>query len=186
MALTASAMVPFRFSLADGATRLRAEPCTVQVLPPGEAMSRMLGFNGTTPGQELRVVQGEQLSFTLENGLTEGTAVHSHGIHLPNEMDGVPELTQPLVEPGGSFQYSYVPQHAGTYWYHSHNRSWEQVAKGLYGPLIVEEIDPPLVNRDITVVLDDWRIQESGKFTRILAICMTFLIAGDWEISHGH
>ena len=77
-------------------------------------------------------------------------------------MDGVPDLTQPLVPAGGSFEYQFRVPDAGTYWYHSHNRSWEQVAKGLYGPLIIEENNPPRVDHDITVMLDDWRIEEAG------------------------
>jgi FtsP/CotA-like multicopper oxidase with cupredoxin domain len=55
-------------------------------------------------------------------------------------------LTQPLVPAGGSFEYQFRVPDAGTYWYHSHNRSWEQVAKGLYGPLIIEENNPPRVD----------------------------------------
>ena len=122
----------------------------------------MLGFNGTTPGPELRPRQGERLSVRFENHLDEGSSVHWHGIRLPNAMDGVPELTQDLVMPGESFDYDFQVKDAGTFWYHSHNRSWEQVAKGLYGPLIVEETDPPVVDHDITVILDDWRIEKTG------------------------
>jgi FtsP/CotA-like multicopper oxidase with cupredoxin domain len=77
-------------------------------------------------------------------------------------MDGVPGLTQEVVAPEGSFDYSFTVPDAGTYWYHSHNRSWEQMARGLYGPLIVEESDPVDVDRDITLVLDDWRLDENG------------------------
>lgn len=51
---------------------------------------------------------------------------------------------------------------AGTYWYHSHNRSWKQVAKGLYGPLIVEELTPLNVDHDLIVLIDDWRMLEDG------------------------
>ena len=169
LALTASAWIPLPLHAAgnaDAPFRLRAEPCQAQILPQGEAMSQMLGFNGQTPGPELRVMQGNRLSFVLENNLSEGTAIHSHGIHLPNEMDGVPELTQNQVAPGESFTYSYIPPHAGTFWYHSHHRSWEQVARGLYGPLIVTEKNPPLLDYDVTVVLDDWRIRENGEIVQ--------------------
>ena len=78
-------------------------------------------------------------------------------------MDGVPDLTQAAVEPGETFRYAFDVPHAGTYWYHAHHRSWEQVARGLHGPLIVEESDPPAVDGDITVVLDDWRLERSGE-----------------------
>jgi len=65
-------------------------------------------------------------------------------------------LTQPAVEPGQSFDYDFVVADAGTYWYHAHNRSAEQVARGLYGALIVEEAEPPDVDREQVLILDDW------------------------------
>jgi FtsP/CotA-like multicopper oxidase with cupredoxin domain len=102
------------------------------------------------------------LAVRFDNRIDEGSSLHWHGIRLENAMDGVPGLTQPLVAPGESFDYRFKTPDAGTFWYHSHNRSWEQVAKGLYGPLIVEETDPPQVDHDITVMLDDWRIEETG------------------------
>ncbi|MBW4710452.1 multicopper oxidase family protein [Roseobacter sp. YSTF-M11] len=141
---------------------LRAEPVSAQILPEGDGATAMLGFNGSTPGPELRVRQGETLAVRFDNQTDEGSSVHWHGIRLQNAMDGVPGLTQPLVQPGDSFDYRFQAPDAGTFWYHSHNRSWEQVAKGLYGPLIVEEVNPPQVDHDITVMLDDWRIEETG------------------------
>ena len=144
-------------------TRLRAEPVTIAILPEGDGLTRMLGFNGSSPGPEIRARQGERISVSFENGLAQASAIHWHGIHIGNAMDGVPGLTQTAVEPGKSFDYSFDMPHSGTYWYHAHHRSWEQVAKGLYGPLIVEEPAPPAVDHDITVVLDDWRLSKTGE-----------------------
>ena len=141
---------------------LRAEPVKAQILPEGDGMTDMLGFNGSTPGPGLRVRQGETLALRFDNQTDDGSSLHWHGIRLDNAMDGVPGMTQPMVEPGETFEYRFKTPDAGTFWYHSHNRSWEQVAKGLYGPLIVEELNPPQVDHDITVMLDDWRIEETG------------------------
>lgn len=141
---------------------LRAEPVKAQILPEGDGTTDMLGFNGSTPGPALRARQGETVTVRFDNQTNEGSSVHWHGIRLENAMDGVPGLTQSLVQPGESFDYQFQVPDAGTYWYHSHNRSWEQVAKGLYGPLIIEETNPPKVDHDITVILDDWRIEETG------------------------
>lgn len=141
---------------------LRAEPVTAQVLPKGEPLIRMLGFNGMTPGPTLRVQQGETLSVDFQNRIGEGSAVHWHGIRIDNAMDGVPYLTQDMVADGADFAYRFKVPDAGTYWYHAHNRSWEQVAKGLYGPLIVEETLPPRVDHDIPVVIDDFRLDDAG------------------------
>ena len=142
---------------------LRAEPVTAQILPEGDGTTKLLGFNGASPGPELRYRQGDRVDLRFENAINEGSAVHWHGIRIDNAMDGVPGLTQSLVEAGTGFDYSFKLPDAGTYWYHSHNRSWEQVARGLYGPLIVEEETPPDVDHDITVMLDDWRIERTGE-----------------------
>lgn len=141
---------------------LRAEPVSLQVLPEGQNTTGLWGFNGSSPGPELRVLQGDTLTLRFENRTEQPSSVHWHGIRLENAMDGVPELTQPLVPPGETFDYSFKVPDAGTYWYHSHHQSWEQVARGLYGPLIVDEIDPPRIDADITVTLDDWRLDETG------------------------
>lgn len=144
---------------------LRAEPVTQQILPLGDGATSMLGFNGSMPGPELRVQRGKRVTVEVENALDEGTAVHWHGIRLENKMDGVPMLTQKLIDPGDTKAYSFVPPDAGTYWYHSHYISHEQVARGMMGALIVEDDVPPDVDHDITVVLADWRMQENGRLT---------------------
>ena len=161
-ASTAVAFIPTT-GWAAPAIRLKAAPVTARILPKGDGFTRMLGFNGSTPGPELRAYQGDRVSVSFENGSGQRSAIHWHGIHLDSAMDGVPGLTQTAVEPGASFDYAFDVPHAGTYWYHAHHRSWEQVARGLYGPLIVEEPEPPAVDHDITVVLDDWRLERSGE-----------------------
>src|SRR3546814_20799521 len=82
---------------------------------------------------------------------------------MPNPMDGVPHLTQTPIAPGGTFVYEFDVPDAGTYWYHPHHRSFEQVRRGLYGPLIVEERAPIRVDRDVTWVLDDWRLRSAER-----------------------
>lgn len=145
---------------------LTADRLMQQILPTKYAgPTEVMGFNGSVPGPELRVQQGERLNVRLQNNLDEGAAVHWHGVRLNNEMDGVPMLTQPLVPPGDSFEYSFVPRDAGTYWYHSHYLSHEQVARGLMGPLIIDEATPPDVDHDICAVLADWRLTREGQFT---------------------
>ena len=148
---------------AEAQLRLKAGPVEARILPGSEGTTRMLGFNGSSPGPELRFPQGERVSVSFENGSGQSSAIHWHGIHLDNAMDGVPDLTQAAVRPGETFRYAFDLPYAGTYWYHAHHRSWEQVSRGLYGPLVVEEPDPPAVDRDITVVLDDWRLDDAGQ-----------------------
>ncbi len=157
---TAALILP-RVALA-APTVLRAEPVVAQILPKGDGKTAMLGLNGKTPGPELRIKQGERLEVRFENHIGSDSALHWHGIRIDNAMDGVPGMTQNPVPDGGHFDYSFVAPDAGTFWYHSHSRSWEQVEQGLYGPLIVEESAPPKVDHDVTVVIDDWRLEEDG------------------------
>ncbi len=113
-------------------------------------------YGGTVPGQEIRVKQGQQLEVQLSNRLKEPITIHWHGYPVPNDMDGVPGLTQNAVQPGETFTYSFKAKVAGTYWYHSHQNSNEQVDKGLYGALIVEaEDDPYQVDREYVLILDE-------------------------------
>jgi len=91
--------------------------------------------------------------------------VHWHGIRLPNAMDGVPHLTRAPIAPGDRFVYEFDAVDAGTFWYHPHQRSFEQVGRGLYGPLIIEEANPPWVDRDVIWVLDDWRLAEDASIS---------------------
>ena len=72
-------------------------------------------------------------------------------------MDGVPGLTQDAVAPGDSFDYDFEVPDAGTYWYHSHECSAEQVARGLYGALIVEEATSSDIDREEVLILDGLR-----------------------------
>ena len=129
-------------------------------------------------GPEIRAKQGQPISVLLRNHLEEGTAVHWHGIRLENAMDGVPILTQGTVIPGADHLYHFTPPDAGTYWYHSHYQSHEQVARGLMGPLIVEEQNPPDVDHDITAVLADWRLDEDGQLTEEFTVMHDLAHAG--------
>ena len=147
-----------------GRTELRAAP-GVQVLgPEGSKPANIWGYGGAVPGPILRVRQGERLRARLINGLDQPTTVHWHGIRIDNTMDGVAHLTQAPVPPGGSFDYEFAAPDAGTYWYHPHSRSWEQLARGLYGVLIVDEPEPPQVDRDMALVIDDWQLGQGGVF----------------------
>ncbi|HEX6543251.1 MAG TPA: multicopper oxidase family protein [Ktedonobacterales bacterium] len=95
-------------------------------------------YNGTVPGPELRVTQGDRVRVTLVNHLPVSTTIHWHGIRVPNADDGVAGITQNAVAPGASYTYSFVAEDAGTYWYHSHQDTMNQIDQGLYGTLIVE------------------------------------------------
>lgn len=99
-------------------------------------------LNGTSPGPVLRVRQGDLVEVTLRNeSVPDGVTLHWHGVDVPNAEDGVAGVTQDAVPVGGRHVYRFVAQDAGSYWYHSHQVSHEQVRSGLFGVLVVEPRD---------------------------------------------
>lgn len=102
---------------------------------------RVEGFtvNGTSPGPVLRVRQGQLVEVRFVNeSVASGATLHWHGIDVPNSQDGVAGVTQDAVPMGGAYTYRFVAKDAGTYWYHSHQVSHDQVLRGLLGGLVVE------------------------------------------------
>ncbi len=137
-----------RAQIASEAFRLlRAHPAGAGVSGTGPA----LRYDGSLPGPTLRARRGEELRVRLVNALAEPTGVHWHGVRLPNAMDGAPPFTQPVVEPGASFDYRFRPPDAGTFWYHASIAA--QIDQGLHGALIVEEAQSVGVDRDLVLVM---------------------------------
>jgi FtsP/CotA-like multicopper oxidase with cupredoxin domain len=101
-----------------------------------------LGFNGTWPGPRLTVVEGDRVRATFTNRMNETTGVHFHGQRVPNNMDGVPHITQDPIKAGESFTYEFTARTPGSHMYHSHHNATDQVGRGLLGAFIVEPKDP--------------------------------------------
>ena len=136
-------------------------------------------YNGAVPGPQLRFRQGERLRIDVQNHLPVETTIHWHGLRLPNAMDGVPHVTQPpIAANGGSSTYEFELPDAGTFWYHPHLGSPEQVGRGLYGALIVEESHPPAVDRDLVWVLSDWRLDREARIVENFGNAMDASHAG--------
>lgn len=168
-ALAGSALTPAAIRAASAVEplpELRAAPGVAQLLPADAfGPTRVWAYNGATPGEAIRVKAGERVRRSLVNDLPQSTAVHWHGIRIDNAMDGAAGLTQDAVPAGGRFDYDFIAPDAGTFWYHSHDRSWEQMARGLSGPLIVEEPEPWRgADRELTLFIDDWRLTKDGMF----------------------
>jgi FtsP/CotA-like multicopper oxidase with cupredoxin domain len=143
-----------------GASRyeLVAQKGAQHLAGPANPQTELLLYGNSSPGPLLVGRKSEMLEVDFINRLDVPSTIHWHGIRNLNEMDGVPELTQPNVEPGEQFHYRFVLKDAGTFWYHAHNMAWEQVARGLYGPLIVLEEDEQLDAANMVLVFDDWRL----------------------------
>lgn len=143
--------------------KLLAAPATAQLAPEKYPSTAVWAYNASVPGPVLRVRQGERLRVAVENQLAEGTTVHWHGVRVPNAMDGVPIITQPSIDPGGRFVYEFAPPDAGTFFYHPHQRGFEQMGRGLAGALIVEERDSPEVDRELVWMLGDFRLNADAS-----------------------
>jgi FtsP/CotA-like multicopper oxidase with cupredoxin domain len=143
--------------------RIVAGRGTARLRGADQPETEVWSYDGTIPGRILRLRQGQPVRILVENGLDEDTTVHWHGIRLPNNMDGVPGLTQEPIRPGEVFIYEFTPPDAGTFWYHPHADSLQQLGRGLAGVLIVEEAEPPDFDRDIVWMLSDWRLTIQGQ-----------------------
>ena len=119
-------------------------------------------YNSSVPGPEIRVSPGDTVRVTLINRLPEATTIHWHGVPVPNGMDGVPGISAPVVPPGGQFVYEFPAPAPGTYWYHPHADAAAQIARGLYGLLVVE---PPASektwDRDFSLVIGELGLMTS-------------------------
>ncbi|HUR69577.1 MAG TPA: multicopper oxidase domain-containing protein [Candidatus Thermoplasmatota archaeon] len=132
---------------------------------PGATMG-MWGFSlsedpasASVPGPILRVTEGDTVRVTLRSTVGGfNHTLHFHGQNVPYEMDGVPYMTQDVVEPGDEFTYEFIAKPAGTYWYHCHVDAQHHIDMGMYGTLIVDpqdQDDDPRYDKEFVMMLDD-------------------------------
>jgi len=120
-------------------------------------------YDGSLPGPLIRARVGDRIVVHFKNELPESTTIHWHGMRIPIEMDGVPDISQPPVQPGETFTYDFVARDAGLFWYHPHVMSAAQVGFGLYGPLLIEDEDDGVgITDQLTLVLSDIGFDEHG------------------------
>lgn len=114
-----------------------------------------IAVNGTLPGPQLRMREGDSVTLRVTNQLSQPTAIHWHGLILPAEMDGVPGISYPGIAPGETFTYRFKVRQNGTFWYHAHTL---QEQAGLFGTIVIEprDLDPIQSHRDYVVMLSDW------------------------------
>jgi FtsP/CotA-like multicopper oxidase with cupredoxin domain len=117
-----------------------------------------MAYNGRVPGPEIRVNEGDRMRLVVRNEMNQSTAVHFHALRVPNAMDGVPMVTQPVITPGSEFTYEFDVINSGSHMYHSHYNAAEQVTRGLLGPLVVVPRDTsrePAADAEYNLVLND-------------------------------
>jgi manganese oxidase len=121
-------------------------------------------YNGTVPGPTIKVNVGDRVQVVLHNELAESTAIHFHGVRVPNSMDGVPPYTQKAIKPGATMTYDFVAQEPAVGMYHSHNNAQVQVPNGLAGAFLIGDMPIPevlkqqgitSVDQEVNMVLND-------------------------------
>ncbi|MCW7541432.1 copper oxidase [Aquabacterium sp. A7-Y] len=156
--------LPWRMNNGVKEFHLVAEPVVREFAPGMKA--HLWGYNGSSPGPTIEVVEGDRVRIFVTNRLAEHTTIHWHGLRLPNGMDGVGGLTQPHIQPGKTFVYEFVVRRSGTFKYHPHADEMVQMAMGMYGMFIVHPKDPKFmaVERDYGFILSAFDI-EPGSYT---------------------
>jgi FtsP/CotA-like multicopper oxidase with cupredoxin domain len=157
----------------------------------------MYGFNGQMPGPLIRVPRNATITVRFHNRIDLPSTVHWHGVRLENRFDGVPDLTQPAVPPGGTFEYRVHFPDAGVYWYHPHVREDIEQSMGLYGNMLVDASERGYyspVNRELALILSDLMVQgdslipfglEGPDFALMGRVGNVLLVNGepDWSLN---
>ena len=133
-------------------------------ISPGKTINAW-GFNKQVPGPELRANVGDTVVVKVTNNLNEPTTIHWHGIRLEAGMDGTDAVQKP-ISPGETFEYRFVAPDAGTFWYHSHSNETEQMERGMYGALVVEESTEIITDAERLFMIDDMKLDVKRTFTK--------------------
>ncbi|HJT70800.1 MAG TPA: multicopper oxidase domain-containing protein [Terriglobales bacterium] len=152
-----------------GLTRVQPGPKEVNLvireewIPIAEGRGRAVTVNGTTPGPILRFHEGDDVTIHVKNEMSVTASIHSHGILLPFNMDGVPAVSFPGIRAGETFTYRYKLRQSGTYWYHSHSAFQEQ--SGLLGPFLIDPVKPESYqyDREYVVQFSDWTFEDPDR-----------------------
>ena len=154
--------------------QLSAEVIKTQLLP---GMREMIGwgYNGSVPGPTIEVNEGDRVRIIFHNKLPESTTIHWHGLEVPPEMDGPPFISQPPVEPGGSFTYEFTLHQNGTFFYHSH-ASMQQMM-GMVGLFVIhpKTSHAPHCDRDFGIILQEFALLPNNPVPNSLAMEFNWL-----------
>ena len=146
-----------------------------RTLLPGMKEMYGWGYNGSLPGPTIEVTEGDRVRIILQNKLPEATSIHWHGIEVPTDMDGVPFISQPMIEPGASFTYEFTLHQHGTFFYHSHNAMQQMM--GTIGLFIIHPQTPhtPHCDKDFGLILQEFALLPSNPVPNTLSMEFNWL-----------
>lgn len=152
---------------------LTAEVVKTTLLPGREMYG--WGYNGSVPGPTIEINEGDRVRIILHNKLPEPTTIHWHGLEVPLNMDGAPFISQPPVEPGGTFTYEFTLNQNGTFFYHSHGAMQEMM--GMIGLFIIHPKKPhtPHCHKDFGLILQEWALLPNNLVPNSLAMEFNWL-----------
>ena len=148
---------------------LVAEP-VLRELAPG-TVAHLWGYNGSSPGPTIEVIEGDRVRIYVTNRLPEHTSIHWHGQRLPNGMDGVVGLNQEGIPPGKTFLYEFEAKRPGTFMYHPHADEMTQMAMGMMGFWVTHPRQPhpwiEEVDRDYCFLLGAYDIEPGAAVPKV-------------------
>ena len=133
--------------------------------------TKTYGINSSFLGPIIKVQRGDDIKINVLNSLKEKSVLHWHGLHLEGNCDGGPNRS---IDPNSSWTTQFkINQRAATYWYHphTHEKTGEQVFKGLAGLFIIEDKDSNKADLpkeyavdDIPLIIQDRRFDNKAEF----------------------
>src|SRR5690348_1483719 len=166
--------LPFTLDNGVKVFHLSAEVVKTTLLPGMREMYGW-GYNGSVPGPTIEVTEGDRVRIILNNKLPEPTSMHWHGIEVPPAMDGVPFISQPLIEPGASFTYEFTLHQHGTFFYHSHGAMQQMM--GMIGLFIIHPQTPhtPRCDKDFGLILQEFALLPNNPVPNTLKMEFNWL-----------
>jgi len=166
--------LPFTLDNGVKVFHLSAEVVKTTLLPGMREMYGW-GYNGSVPGPTIEVNEGDRVRIMLHNNLPEPTSIHWHGIEVPPAMDGVPFISQPLIEPGASFTYEFTLHQHGTFFYHSHGAMQQMM--GTIGLFIIHPQMPqtPHCDKDFGLILQEFALLPNNPVPNTLKMEFNWL-----------
>ena len=166
--------LPFTLDNGVKVFHLSADVVKTQLLP---GMKEMVGwgYNGSLPGPTIEANEGDRVRIMFHNNLPEATSIHWHGIEVPTEMDGVPYISQPPIEPGAMFTYEFTLHQNGTFFYHSHGAMQEML--GMIGLFIIHPKTPhtPYCHKDFGLILQEFALLPNNPVPNTMAMEFNWL-----------
>lgn len=165
--------LPFTMENGVKVFHLTAEVVKTQLMPGKEMYG--WGYNGSIPGPMIEVNEGDRVRIIHHNKLPEATSIHWHGLEVPPDMDGVPFISQPPIEPGQSYTYEFTLNQNGTFFYHSHGAMQEMM--GMIGLFVIHPKTPntPHCHRDFGLVLQEFALLPNNPVPNSMAMEFNWL-----------